>query len=94
MSTYELPESIKQVCLITDFREMVTVKVIRKQKSYAIQWTIIESSHMTYQLMISQMEYQDKFKETEIMSTSDKDMLYPTLAWVKVVFVQTIAHVT
>lgn len=37
MSTYELPESIKQVCLITDFREMVTVKVIRRQKSYAIQ---------------------------------------------------------
>lgn len=49
---------------------------------------------MTHQLMTSQMEYQDKFKETEIMSTSDKDMLYPTLAWVKVVFVQTIAHVT
>lgn len=34
---------------------------------------------------ISYMEYQNKFKETEIMSPSDEDMLYPTLVWVKVV---------
>lgn len=84
MSTYVLPEPIRQ---ITDFREMVTDNV-DYQKTKILCYTVNYFRIIIYDVPIhgiSSMEYQDKFKETEIMSPSDKDMLYPTLVWVKAV---------
>lgn len=87
MSAYVLPEPFKEICLITDFREMA-IDNGDYQKTRILCYTENHYRIITYVIAIhdiSSMGYQDKFKETEMMNPSDKDMLCHTLVWVEAV---------
>lgn len=101
MSTYVLYAIIKNklnICLKTECRENVRDKIITRQKSCVIQWTLNVTcsntftcikSHMTRQFMISL----GKFSGTEVMSLQIHKDVLPQFSVALRSFMQIIAHV-